>query len=510
MAGWRTEEARAKPFAALLESVEGARVEGNDEVEVVGVTYDSRRVEAGFVFICVRGEHTDGHLFIPEAVEKGAAALVVEAGQEAGIAPPPGGALAVVADTRAAMAPIARVFHDEPSSRLTLVGVTGTNGKTTTAQMLDAVFRAAGYESGVIGTVGYRIGSRQRKAEHTTPEAPDLQALLAEFIAEGATHAAMEVSSHAISLRRVDGCQFAAAVFTNLTPEHLDFHADMGEYLEVKKRLFADSQYYPRRGARVNAVNLDDEAGREIAGAARGLTLTYALEAKADCRAERVDLGPEGTRFTGVLPEGRVRVEMRLLGRFNVYNALGALAASAGLGIPLETAAAGLASMAPVRGRLERVPARTRTVLVDYAHSPDGLTRALEAARQLTKGRVIVVFGCGGDRDRTKRPVMGEIASRLADRCVVTSDNPRTERPEAIIEQVVDGIPAEARERCAVQSDREKAIRQAIGEAGRDDLVLIAGKGHEDYQIFADRTIHFDDREVAEAALREIEGEPGG
>ena len=508
MGGVNRGGARAKTVAALAEAVPGARIVGDARVTVTGLAYDSRRVQRGFAFFCVRGARADGHHFAPEAVARGASALVVEAGREAEVALPPGGVMLIVPDPRAAMAPMARAFYDDPSSRLILAGVTGTNGKTTTVLMLDAIFRAAGHQSGVIGTVEYRIAGARRKAEHTTPEAVDLQALLAELAESGATHAAMEVSSHALSLHRADGCQFAAATFTNLTPEHLDFHADMGEYLETKTRLFADPQYLPRRGERVNAVNLDDDAGPEIGRQALGRTLTYALEAAADCRAEQIALGTEGTSFVAALPTGRASIRIRLLGRFNVYNALGALATAVGLGIPVEAAQAALEAMEPVRGRMERVPAKTRTVLVDYAHSPDGLTQALDTVRQLARGRVIVVFGCGGDRDRTKRPVMGEIASRLADRCVVTSDNPRSERPEAIIEQIVAGIPGEARAKCAVEPDRAHAIRRAIAEAGRDDLVLIAGKGHEDYQIFADRTIHFDDREVAGAAVREIEGGP--
>jgi UDP-N-acetylmuramoyl-L-alanyl-D-glutamate--2,6-diaminopimelate ligase len=497
---------REKTLAVLVERIAGARIVGHSQVKVTGLAYDSRRVEPGFLFFCVRGERTDGHRFIPEARRRGAVGLVVEAGGETRLAPPSGGAIAVVPDTRAAMAPIARAFYDDPSSHLTLAGVTGTNGKTTTAFMLDAIFRAAGYSSGVIGTLEYRIGDHRRKAEHTTPEAVDLQGLLAELVTQGASHAAMEVSSHALSLHRADGCQFTAAVFTNLTPEHLDFHADMKTYLEAKRRLFADPQYLPRQGERINAINLDDEAGRELAQSALGRTLTYALEGRADCRAEEIELGAGGSAFAAALPTGRERITIPLVGRFNVYNALAALAASVGLGIPVEAARAGLESMEPVRGRLERVPAKALTVVVDYAHTPDGLTRSLEAARQITRGRVLVVFGCGGDRDRSKRPVMGEIASRLADLCLVTSDNPRRERPEAIIEQILAGIPAEARGRCLVEPDRARAIRRAIKEAGGEDLVLIAGKGHEDYQIFADRTIHFDDREVAEAVIQEIEG----
>jgi UDP-N-acetylmuramoyl-L-alanyl-D-glutamate--2,6-diaminopimelate ligase len=501
----------------LLDSVAAARLVGNPRVAVTGLAYDSRAVRPGAAFICVVGEKADGHCFIPQAVAQGAAALVVQSGREAGLTPPPGGAIGVVPDSRRAMAALARAFYDDPSSRLTLVGVTGTNGKTTTALMVDAIFRTAGLASGVIGTLEYRIGARIERPSHTTPEAVDLQGLLAELVEGGATHAAMEVSSHAIALRRVEGVQFAGVVFTNLTPEHLDFHPDMQDYLETKRRLFEEEGYFPAGRERVNAVNVDDTYGREIvSGLAqrtgrpyRARTLTYGLEPGASYRAEEVELGVAGSSFTAVLPTGREPIRMRLLGRFNVCNALGALTVCAGLGIPPDAVRQALETMAPVRGRFERVPARTRQVVVDYAHTPDGLERALETARQLAPGRVIVVFGCGGDRDRTKRPLMGSIGARMADRCVITSDNPRSERPEDIIAEIVGGIPEEARERCVLQPDRAAAIALAVRESGPEDVVLIAGKGHEDYQIFADRTIHFDDRQVAAEVIAELEGSAG-
>jgi UDP-N-acetylmuramoyl-L-alanyl-D-glutamate--2,6-diaminopimelate ligase len=481
---------------------------GNAQAEVAGLAYDSRRVEPGFAFICVRGEKVDGHDFAAGALAQGATALVVEEGREAGVTCPTEGAVGIVPDSRAAMAIIARTFYDHPSNELTLAGVTGTNGKTTTALIIDAAFRRAGYSSGLLGTVEYRIGGQRLKAKHTTPEAVDLQGLLADMVAEGATHAAMEVSSHALALHRVDGCEFSAAVFTNLTPEHLDFHADMDEYLSTKRRLFVDPEFFPAGRPRVNAINIDDEAGREIARAARGETLTFALEREADCRAEALQSDAAGSRFTARWPGGAQEVSMRLVGRFNVYNAMGALAACVGLGVEGAAVVEALSALEPVRGRFERVPGRARTVLVDYAHTPDGLETALSTAKPLTNGKLIVVFGCGGDRDKTKRPVMGEIASRIADRCVVTSDNPRSERPEQIIREILAGIAKENEGRCVVEPDRASAIRLAIVEAGPEDLVLIAGKGHEDYQIFADRTIHFDDREVALQVLGELEGRP--
>ncbi len=497
---------RGRPFKSLFTEVRGVRFLGNARVPVAGIAYDSRRAAPGDVFIAVRGQHTDGHEYIPEALERGAVAFVVDAGRESGLSLPPQGAIAVVPNSRAAMGALARAFYEDPSRHLRLAGVTGTNGKSTTALLIDAIFRAAGHTSGVIGTLEYRIGQRRQKALRTTPEAVDLQGLLAQMREEGVTHVAMEVSSHALSLHRVDGCRFAAAVFTNLTPEHLDFHATMGEYLAAKRRLFEEEQHLPEGAERINAINIDDEAGKLIAETARGRTITYGLSPGAHCRAEQIDRGPEGTTFLAVHPAGRVPIRMRLIGQFNVYNALGALAACLGLGIPADAACSAVEQMPPVRGRLERVPSEKRNVLVDYAHSPDGLRRALETARELTSGRLLVVFGCGGDRDRTKRPVMGELSSRLADVCIITSDNPRSERPEAIIGEILAGIPKETRDACQVEPDRAKAIRLAIEEAAPQDLVLIAGKGHEDYQIFADRTIHFDDREVAAEVLREIEG----
>jgi UDP-N-acetylmuramoyl-L-alanyl-D-glutamate--2,6-diaminopimelate ligase len=465
-------------------------------------------VEPGDLFVCIVGEKTDGHSHIPEALARGAVAVVVDIDREAGLTVPAGVALAAVPASRAAMAVVARRFYDDPSSRLTLAGVTGTNGKTTTALMLDSIFRAAGHESGLIGTIEYRIGDRRMKPLHTTPEAIDLQRLLAEMIMAGASHAAMEVSSHALALHRVDGCCFAAAIFTNLTPEHLDFHEDMEQYLQVKRQLFADAQYLPPGANRVDAINVDDVAGRTIAAGALGRTLTYGVSRGADCCAEQIELRADGSRFAINHPNGRTQLCLSLVGQFNVYNALAAFTAAVGLAIPPDVIAAGLEEMPLVRGRFERVPSEERTVLVDYAHTPDSLERALETARKLTTGRLIVVVGCGGDRDRSKRPVMGEIASRLADRCLVTSDNPRSETPEAIIAEIVGGIPPERRGNCSIEPDRAAAIRAAIQQSERDDVVLIAGKGHEDYQIFADRTVHFDDREAALEVLRDIEGGP--
>lgn len=500
---------RQQPFGTLVETLCGVRLVGDPSVRVSGLSYDSRTVKPGFAFIAVRGGQVDGHDFIADALARGAVALIVEDTPGDAPTPPPGGAIAVVPDTLAVMPEIARVFYDDPAARLTLAGVTGTNGKTTTALLMEAVFRAAGYRTGLIGTLEYRIAGRRLKAPHTTPQALDLHALFAEMVDDGVTHVAMEVSSHALELHRVTGCRFAAAVFTNLTQDHLDFHGTMEEYLAAKRQLFEDPQYLPEQHERVNAVNGDDPAGNMIAQHAPGQTLTYGLHSEARYRASDLAFSPSGTRFVITHPGGRTPVDMQLVGEFNVYNALGAFTASVGLGLTAEVVASAIGGMPPVRGRFERVSSPLRHVLVDYAHTPDGLQRALETARKATRGRVIVVFGCGGDRDRRKRPIMGEIASRLADAVVVTSDNPRREQPEAIIQEIVTGIPSDRRERWVVEADRATAIRLAIEQSGPDDLVLIAGKGHEDYQIIGDRTIHFDDREVAEKILRELEGPTG-
>ena len=410
---------RAKPFRSLMAAIPGARVEGDGDPLVTAVTEDSRR---GYSRRVVRGG-ARGDLrwagFPSRGRGQGGGRGGGGGGPTTGTASPsPASAIGLVPDPLAAMAPLACAFYDYPGARLTLVGVTGTNGKTTTALMIEAMWRAAQRTTGVVGTLEYRIGEQRRPAPHTTPKALDLQRLLAEMVAAGVTHAAMEVSSHALALHRVHGCRFAGAVFTNLTQDHLDFHGDMRSYFEAKQRLFTEPEYFPEEGSWVNVLNGDDPAGEEMAATARGRTLLYGLTASAEARAEEVVLTPQGTRFTAVLPCGRAAVAMQPVGRFNVYNTLAALAVVTELGLPLEEAAAGLEGMAAVRGRFERVASPVRDIFIDYAHTPDGLQKALESARQFTRGRIVVVFGCGGDRDRTKRPVMGELASRLADRCV--------------------------------------------------------------------------------------------
>ncbi|MBX6378469.1 MAG: UDP-N-acetylmuramoyl-L-alanyl-D-glutamate--2,6-diaminopimelate ligase, partial [Clostridia bacterium] len=459
-------------FAALVAGV-AERVVGEVGCEVTGLAYDSRRVRPGDAFLAIRGFHLDGHDFIADALARGAVACVVEDPTRL----PAGVPAAVVRDGRRAAATIACRFFGDPTRHLTLVGVTGTNGKTTTAWLTRAALLAS-TATGLVGTVENVVGGRSRPVERTTPEAVDLQALFREMVDAGDGAAVMEVSSHALALHRVDGCHFDAAVFTNLTQDHLDFHGTLEAYREAKARLFA---MLPP-DARGAVLNADDPSWRAMAEVCRAPVLTYALEADADLRAEDVSLTPEGAVFAAVHGGERVPVRLHLPGRYNVANALAAMGAALVCGVPLERAAAALASVPGVPGRLERVSrSDSVTVLVDYAHTPDGLEKVLNAVREFTRGRLVVVFGCGGDRDRGKRPIMGEIAARLADRVYITSDNPRSEEPEAIVKEVEAGVRGVPGASWVVEVDRGRAIAAAIAEARPGDVVLIAGKGHETY-----------------------------
>jgi UDP-N-acetylmuramoyl-L-alanyl-D-glutamate--2,6-diaminopimelate ligase len=484
---------RRVPLTALAAQV-GGGIRGDGETAVSDVVLDTRRVTPGALFCCVPGSRVDGHDLAGAALEAGAVALCVERPLQLD-APQ-----LVVGSVRAALARLADAFFGSPSRRMDLVGVTGTNGKTTTAFMLEAIFRAAGLVPGLIGTVEVRIGETRLPVLHTTPEAPDLQRLLAEMADSGVRAAAMEVSSHGLALGRVDATRFRAAIFTNLTQDHLDFHRDLEEYFQAKRRLLT-----PELSA-VGVVNLDDPYGRRLASEATGIELvTTGSAGEADWRASEVSAALDGTTFRLEGPAGSRPVRLQVAGHFNVANALGALAAAAALGIDLDTAVAGVESLAGVPGRFERVDAgQPFTVLVDYAHTPDSLENVLQAARAVTGGRVIAVFGCGGDRDRAKRPLMGEIAAKLADHTVVTSDNPRSERPEAIVAQILDGVRRSAvPDRYQAEVDRRAAIRLALGLARAGDAVIIAGKGHEQGQELEDgRKVPFDDRVVAAEELR--------
>jgi UDP-N-acetylmuramoyl-L-alanyl-D-glutamate--2,6-diaminopimelate ligase len=459
--------------------------EGPADVEVSGLAYDSRQAAPGTLFFCVSGFERDGHEFAPQAVERGAAALVVQRPLALGVPE------LVVDDVRAAMAPAAARFHGDPTARLRVTGITGTNGKTTTAWLVRHLLEWAGTQTGLLGTVSSVIGGREEPVVRTTPEAIDLQATFAGMLAAGDAACAMEVSSHALDLHRADAIHWAVAVFTNLTQDHLDFHGTMEEYFQAKRRLFA-----ARPGAAV--VNVDDEYGRRLADEFPA-AVTFGLRGDAGWRAIDLHSDLHGSRYRVLAPGGEAELRSPLPGRFNVYNALGALAAVDALGVGLAESAAALERFRAVPGRFEPVQeGQDFAVLVDYAHTPDSLENVLASARELTKGRVIVVFGAGGDRDRTKRPLMGEIAVRLADVVVVTSDNPRSEDPEAIIGDIVSGAGGEVE----VLVDRREAIGRAVELASPGDVVVVAGKGHEQGQEFeGGRKVPFDDVSVVREAL---------
>jgi UDP-N-acetylmuramoyl-L-alanyl-D-glutamate--2,6-diaminopimelate ligase len=498
----------------LLAGIEVAEIAGGGDVEISGLAYDSQRVAPGALFFCVPGQHADGHDFAAGAVERGAAALVTERPLDLAVTQ------VRVADARAAMAPIAVRLWDDPTARLRVAGITGTNGKTTTAFLIRHVLEARDMRTGLLGTVKRIVGGVEEGVERTTPEAIDLQATFHRMLEAGDRACAMEVSSHALALGRTAGVRFAVAVFMNLTQDHLDFHGDMEEYFRAKRGLFlsetdaeASASTPPPEAA---LINVDDFYGARLAAELRQageppvLTFSPSGAEGADFRALDVELDSGGSRFRCLDRDGEVEVRTPLPGEFNVANSLAALAACHVLGVPGESAAAALADAGQVPGRFEPVDeGQPFAVLVDYAHTPDSLEAVLHAARRLTDGRLIAVFGCGGDRDREKRPLMGEIAARLSDACVVTSDNPRSEAPEAIIAEILAGIPGgangAARGDVAVEPDRRRALALAFAEAAPGDTVVIAGKGHEQGQEFAGgRKIPFDDREVARQELREL------
>lgn len=485
----------------LIASLNIAPYSGAD-VDIRGLAYDSRQVKPGYLFFAIPGANFDGHDFIGEAMSRGAAAVIVERPQGSPVAP---AAELVVADARAALAAAAVRFYGYPSKKFKLIGITGTNGKTTTAYLLESIFRAAGLKTGLIGTIEYRIDGERFVAERTTPESLDLQRIFASMVDKGVEIAIIEVSSHALKLRRVDGSSFAARVFTNLSRDHLDFHTDMEDYFDAKARFFTDEAF----GDGPSAVNIDDAYGRRLADAVSGPMVTFGL-GSGDYYPVDIDISVKETAFSLVGPTGRLAIRSRLIGAFNLINLIAAAAVASRLGVDGTAISDGLLSVGHVPGRFETVACgQDFQVLVDYAHTPDGLEKVIGAARSLAgANRLIVVFGCGGDRDKGKRPKMGAIAAAQSDIVFVTSDNPRGESPGSIIDDILEGISKDASAEVIVTIDRIEAIDQAIGRARPGDVVLIAGKGHETYQILADRVIPFDDRRVARERLRELIGDP--
>jgi UDP-N-acetylmuramyl-tripeptide synthetase len=483
----------------LLEALPERRVVGTPPGAVSGLTADSRRVAPGDCFVAVPGFKQDARRFLPDAVARGASLVVTEGEPVAGLPV----AQVLVPSARQALPRLADAFYAHPAAGLTLVGITGTNGKTTTSYLVDALLRARGLATGILGTIQYVLGGESRPAGQTTPEALEIRAMLAEMRARGIGGVAMEVSSHALALSRVDGLEFDVAVFTNLTQDHLDFHGTLEEYRRVKRRLFEllAASPKPRRTAIVNA---DDPAGAAMVAGLDLAVLPFGVGPGARVRAVEHTSGLDGIRMTVETPRGRLALRSPLIGEHNVLNLLGAAATGLALDLDPGAIAAALGAVSTVPGRFEQVQAgQPFLVVVDYAHTPDALERVLATARRITPGRLGVVFGCGGDRDRGKRPIMGEIAVRLADQAWVTSDNPRSEEPEAIIDEVVVGVArvAGGPARCGRHADRRAAIEAALGWARAGDTVMIAGKGHETYQVVGRDVLDFDDRAVAREIL---------
>jgi UDP-N-acetylmuramoyl-L-alanyl-D-glutamate--2,6-diaminopimelate ligase len=489
------------PVSVLLEALPERRVIGAPPAAVRALTADSRRVEPGDCFVAVPGFKQDARRFVSDAVARGARLIVTE-GEPLAALPV---AQVLVPSARRALARLADAFHGHPSAALVVVGITGTNGKTTTSYLVNALLRARGLRTGVIGTIQYMIGEQVRPAGQTTPEALEIQQMLREMREGGIGGVAMEVSSHALALARVDGIEFDVAVFTNLTQDHLDFHGTLDEYRRTKRRLFEQLATSPKRG-RTAVVNADDPSGTEMVRDLSLPVLSFGLHPAARVRAVEHVSGLDGIRMTVETPRGPLTLASPLIGDHNVSNLLAAVATGLALGLPPGTIGTALAAVSAVPGRFEQVHrGQPFLVVVDYAHTPDALERVLTTARKITPGRLGVVFGCGGDRDRTKRPIMGEIAARLADRLWATSDNPRSERPQAILDEVavgvarVPGAPA----RCASEPDRRAAIGAALHWAAPGDTVVIAGKGHETYQVVGAEVLPFDDRAVAREILAE-------
>jgi UDP-N-acetylmuramoyl-L-alanyl-D-glutamate--2,6-diaminopimelate ligase len=489
-------------LSELLQGVPWRRAGQDGDPEIAGLCFDSRRAGKGDLFVAVKGLRQDGHAHAPQAVLAGASAVLAETPLDVH-AP-----VAVVPSVQALVSPLSARFYNYPSRGMSVIGVTGTNGKTTITHMLEHILRRAGASPGVMGTIAYRWAGKEETAPNTTPMAGDVQRLMDAMRRDGVTHVAMEVSSHALSLGRVEDVAFSVAVFTNLTRDHLDFHKDMESYFEAKARLFELLERSPApRGA---VINSDDPWADKFAARVHGKMWTYGLDRTSDVTARDLSLTAQGSAFTLLSPKGSLPFRMPLVGRHNVYNALAATSAAALLDVPLETIQSALAEMPGVAGRLERVftPASEGLfgVFVDYAHTDDALKNVMSALRPLTQGRLITVFGCGGDRDRSKRPLMGEAAVAMSDHVIITSDNPRSEEPAKIAVDIEMGARRAEGGTFEVVLDREEAINRAVRMAEPGDVVLLAGKGHETYQIFKDRTVDFDDRSVARGILRSMLG----
>jgi UDP-N-acetylmuramoyl-L-alanyl-D-glutamate--2,6-diaminopimelate ligase len=496
-----------KNLREVFQGAEATLPGAAERIEIQQVTCDSRKVRQGALFFALHGAKADGNAFIQDALKRGAVAIASEEAAPATL--PAEAAWIPVREARKALAIAAANFYGHPASALQLVAVTGTNGKTTTTSLVDAMVRASGAKTGLFGTISYHTPLGDYPAPNTTPESVDLQGFFAEIRDSGGKYAVLEASSHSLSMDRLWGCHFQAAVFTNLTHEHMDFHKTFEDYFAAKKRLFEGTG----AGApEVAVLNTDDEFGKRLEGLAKK-TVSYGLESGADITTKKFQLNFDGLSFTAQTPNGKVHVVSRLVGRINVYNLLAAIGAAQALGLSNEIIEKGIQNLESVSGRFQQIDqGQPFVVIVDYAHTDDALENLIRTARELNpNGRIITLIGCGGLKDRTKRPVMGEVTGRLSDLTILSNDNPRTEDPLKIISDIIVGLQKTAG-KYLIEPDREKAIGMAMDEARAGDMVLLAGKGHENYQILADRTLEFDDREMARRALRErgFEGPQNG
>ena len=497
----------AKTLGQLAALAAGAEIIGNQDLEIKDIEHDSRKISEGALFVCMEGVHVDGHKFIPQAREKGAVAIITEREMEA----PEGMAVLRVPDLKQALHAIVPYFHDYPARSMRVIGITGTNGKTSISYMLRAMLRRMGCRVGLIGTIQIMIEDEVLPIHNTTPDVVDLQRTLAMMRDANMDYVVMEVSSHALDQNRVAGIEFDTAVFTNLTQDHLDYHKTLENYKKAKTILFDLVASPGVKNGKTAVVNVDDAAGQDMLAAADCRHITYAIHQDAVLKAENIQVLAGGAEFDIRVGESRLPLKLQITGIFNVYNVMAAVGAAMAEGVPAPIIKACMEEFTSVPGRFELVRGgQDFAVIVDYAHTPDGLENILHTARQIAKKRIITVFGCGGDRDNTKRPIMGRIAAELSDYVVATSDNPRSEDPQRILGMVEAGVeekigtkPHEA------IIDRREAIFRAVELAEKDDIVIIAGKSHENYQILADKTIHFDDKEVALEAIRAAQEKNG-
>ena len=487
-------EVRALKLTKLLESTRVIKYSGDLDIDIEGIAYDSRRILKNYLFICIRGSFSDGHDFIDKAIENGAIAVITEKAVERDDI-----IVVQVENSRITMPVIAANYYEYPTNKLKLIGITGTNGKTTTTYLIRSILEHAGKKAGLIGTIFTYAGDTRVESSRTTPESLELQSFLHDMVSSGLEYSVMEVSSHSLEFGRVDQCAFQIGVFTNLTQDHLDFHGDFVNYRNAKEKLFYKTN-------KANIINIDDEHGKIICNRLKNLEvplITYGIDNKADIMAKDIEINDDGIRFRLITSDYEIMVKSSIPGKFSVYNSLAAACVAYVEGIDKEIICRGIEEVGFVPGRSEVLSlGKPYKIIIDYAHAPDGLENILKAIKHYAKGRIITVFGCGGDRDRTKRPIMGEIAGRLSDYSIITSDNPRSEDPNAIISQIEEGIKTTNCDYICIEN-RKNAIRHAMMIAKASDIILLAGKGHETYQVLKDKTIDFDERVIVRELLKE-------